>query len=520
MRGDRPPTAWGEMERVALMGTRREQSVLPEIAPALDDLLAGLSGAGAEHALLGAAGTLDLYEQIGRIPARSRPETGAQAPPETMPPCPPRAAGCLAQMLEGTLSGLMPEFLHEMHRAGMRIPDTLLPNMLAYGYKRAAMRRPIVAVLGRRGRWLASHHDSWNYAAIDSGKWSSIRKAWEDAPAAQRPHLVAQLRAENPEQGRALVESVWRGENDQRRLQLIRQLEIGLSMADEPLLESALDDRSDLVRRKAAEIVACLPDSRLCQRMIGYVPRYLAWTPQETRQITVSMPPVTPEMRRNGIIGMKNQTAARVRSQEIIQLVGGVPLAYWREQWDADARVILRAIPTTSWPRTLTSGFCQAAVRQNDAGWAQAIIEESGITNITAKLIPILDAQMVHGLMLRTLNETESGEFPRNSALVSLLRRHNEGWDLALSRRLLDHFVCQFRTTSDARGPNHLVRELFLKFGRQADPALFDYAVTALGSPEKLGCWRNTAVEFLHALRFRREMREALFQKPSAVNSR
>jgi hypothetical protein len=64
------------------------------------------------------------------------------------------------------------------------------------------------------------------------------------------------------------------------------------------------------------------------------------------------------------------------------------------------------------------------------------------------------------------------------------------------------------------------VRELFLKFGRQADPALFERAITALGSPEKLGCWRNTAVEFLHALRFRREMREALFQKPSAVNSR
>ena len=511
MRGERAPTAWAEMERAALMGTRREQMDLPQIDPALDDLLAGLSGGGAEHALLSAAGTLDLYEQIGRIPARTRPETGAQPPPETMPPCPPRAAGCLAQMLEGTLSGLMPEFLHEMHRAGMRIPDTLLPNMLAYGYKRAAMRLPILAVLGRRGRWLAAHHESWRYAALDPGKWSTIRKAWEDAPAAQRPHLVAQLRAENPENGRALLESVWRGENDQRRLQLIRQFEIGLSMADEPLLESALDDRSDLVRRKAAEILACLPDSRLCGRMAGYVPSYLAWTPQETRQITVSMPPVTPEMRRNGIIGMKNQTPARVRSQEIIQLVGGVPLDYWSDHWDADARAILQAIPTTSWPRTLTSGFCQAAVRQNSAAWAQAIIEEFGITNITAKLIPILDAQMVHALTLRTLNETEPGEFPRNSALVSLLRRHNEGWDLALSRRLLDHFVCQFHATAGARGPNHLVRELFLNYGRRADPDLFDYAVAALGDPEKLGCWRNTAAEFLHTLHFRREMRLSVY---------
>jgi hypothetical protein len=510
MRASTPRSAWSELERVALMGTRREPMELPQIAPALDEFLAGLGGADAEHALLSAAGTLDLYEQIGRVPARTRPETGALPPADTLPPCPPRAADCLAQMLAGSLGGLMPEFLTEMERAGLRIPDTLLPNMLAYGYKRAALRPLILAVLGRRGRWLAAHHDSWRYAALDAGRWSTIRKAWEQSSAVQRPHLVNQLRAENPEQGRALVESVWRAENDQRRLQLIRPLETGLSMADEPLLESALDDRSRLVRRKAAELLARLPDSRLCRRMSGYVPRYLAWTPQETRQITVSLPKVTPEMRRNGIVGAQNQKPARVRSQEIIQLVGGVPLDYWQDHWGIDLFAILRAIPTTSWPRTLTSGFSQAAVRQNNAAWAQAIIEELDVTNVTMKLIPVLDSQLVNSLTLRALNEAAPGEFARNGALISLLRRRTDGWEIGLSQRLLLHFESYFRVTADARGPNHLVRELFLKFGRQTDPALFEQAAEALGDPEQLGCWRNTAVDFLHALRFRSEMREAL----------
>jgi len=55
------------------------------------------------------------------------------------------------------------------------------------------------------------------------------------------------------------------------------------------------------------------------------------------------------------------------------------------------------------------------------------------------------------------------------------------------------------------------VRELFMNYGRRADPDLFDYAVAALGDPEKLGCWRNTAAEFLHTLHFRREMRLSVY---------
>ncbi len=41
----------------------------------------------------------------------------------------------------------------------------------------------------------------------------------------------------------------------------------GLSMADEPFLERALDDRDAQVRRRAAELLAGLPDSRLAARL-------------------------------------------------------------------------------------------------------------------------------------------------------------------------------------------------------------------------------------------------------------
>lgn len=507
-------SAWSELERVALLGTRRESVHIPDVAPALDALLSSLNREDGEHALLSIAGTLDLYEQIGRMPGRLRPDSAARAPQESMPACPPHAASYIAQMLEGPLRNLMPEFLQELQKQGMRLPDTLLPNMLAYGHKRTMVRPFILPVLGRRGRWLAGHHQSWTYATVDPGSWSSIRSAWEQASAAQRSSLVSQIRAADPAQGRALVESTWRGENDQQRLLLIKQLETGLSMEDEPLLETALDDRSRLVRRRAAELLSHLHDSRLCRRMIDYVPRYLSWTPEQTRRITISLPDVTPAMRRSGIVGANSKVPARVRSQEIIQLVSGVPLDYWTDSWKIEAREILRAISTTSWPRTLTAGLSLAAVRQSDPLWARAIVDELGITAATAKLIAVLEYRDVKAQTLRALNETDVAEIAKDDPMIAIIRRWPGPWDVELGARLVEAFAGHFRATADSRAPSHLVREVFFKLARQAEPDLFSNAARQLGDSEALGSWRNTAVEFLHILRFRHDMLDALVQNP------
>jgi hypothetical protein len=508
------PPAWSELEHTALLGTRRAALQMPAVAPALDALLAEIQGGDQEHILLGTAGTLDLYEQIGRLPARVRPDRWAGAPQEDLPACPPQVAAFITQMFEGGLHSLMPEFLGELRKANLRLPETLLPNLLAYGAKRSNMRPLVLPLLGNRGRWLAAQHDKWGYAAVDANSWPSIRAAWEKATQAQRPALVAQLRVENPGQGRALVESTWRAENDQVRLLLIKELETGLSMADEPLLETALDDRSRMVRRRAAQMLAQLPPSRLCRRMIDYVPLYLAWTPGQTRQIAISLPDVTPEMRRNGIVGTNSSVIARVRSEEIIQLISGVPLDYWAENWTADPRTIVRAISTTAWPRTLTSGFSAAAVRQKDSQWARAIIDELGLTVVTKKLIPVLEERDLKALTLRALNDAAGLELSRESDLLTILRSWPGSWDRELAAQILVVFARHFRATADLKMPHHLARDAFLQLGRKAYPALYETAVHELAEPQKLGPWHKPAIEFLRTLRFRRDMLAALQRIP------
>ncbi len=504
-------SAWSEMERVALLGTRRERLHLPDIAPDIDEVLAKIAGDDASRELLSTAGTLDLYEQIGRLPARQSPET-FPLPREDRRACSSLAASYLAQMLGGSLRNLMPEFLGALAGAGMRIPETLLPNVLALGQKNTKFRSYILPVLGNRGRWLAARHQSWRYAALDPASWTSIRQTWEETADVQKPALVAQLRELDPALGRALVESTWRAENDNRRLRLIKQIVIGLSIEDEPLLETALDDRSHLVRRQAAEWLAQLPGSRLCARMLTYAPLYLSWTPDQTRKITISLPHVSPAMRRDGIVGANSKVQARVRSREIIQLVSAIPLDYWTAAWETDPVTLLRAIPTTAWPRTLTTAFSIAAVRRQDAGWARLILDECGITPVTARLIAVLSPDDLNIITRRALVDENAGQLSKDSDLITIIRRWTGVWESEIALQLLLSFARYFKETAGARVAINTHREVFLRLGRQTNPGIAAEAANLLGDPNELGCWRNTAVEFLRILRFRRDMLAALRQ--------
>lgn len=513
-------SAWSELERAAMLGTRRTRPKLPPIAPSLDRVLNQLESDDPAHDLLRAAGMLELYEQAGRIPARLQADRRPPPAAEERPPCPPAAARYLAQMLDSNLRDLLPEFLGALDGAGYRLPETLLPNMLAHGYTRSALRPLILPLIGNRGRRLAARHKQWHYAAVDPHSWQSVRRAWERASAARRPSLVAQLRAMAPDQGRALLESGWRAESDQQRLRLIKQLLASLSAADEPLLETALDDRSRLVRRQAADLLARIPGSRLSARVSAYVPRYLAWTPGETRQITVRLPQVTPAMRRDGVTGALNAKPAHARSQEIVQLIGSVPLAYWQEAWGCRPRELLEAIPSTAWPRTLTSGFALAAERQEDAAWSRRIIEVFGVTPVTTKLIPVLSPADLRALTLRSLASERvlpTGPGAHTSPLLNIVRRWPGPWDVETAARLVELFAARFRATAHEKRANaaalNTIGDRFLSLARQAEPELLPEAQRLLGDTEKLGCWRSTAREFLYLLSLRREMLEVLSER-------
>ena len=123
-------------------------------------------------------------------------------------------------------------------------------------------------ILGVRGRWLAAKNPKWR-------KYAGVNEAAEPDGALGDRRIAratgarsGALRETDPGRARELVASTFAADPADQRAKFVGELARGLSMEDEPFLEAALDDRSKEVRRQAAELLRCLPESRLCLRMI------------------------------------------------------------------------------------------------------------------------------------------------------------------------------------------------------------------------------------------------------------
>ncbi len=501
-------TAWNETIKTALLGTNRaELPALNEIVPnhnALGQLLTRLPPQEDAATLLGVAGAVALHQQTGWQPRQNVPLTPTPQLND-LPVCPPHIGHQLDQLLEGSQSALLPEMLDALAQSGCRVPEPLLPSLLEKGKKFSRIRPSLLAVLGHRGRWLAAQNPEWRYASPEMESWAGLLAEWETAVPVQRQTLLRQLRNTQPEYGRQILEHTWKSNSGMVRHQIIKILETNLSLADEPFLEAALDDRNHLVRRTAADLLAKLPTSRLAQRMIQHVAGVLTWTPHKERAITIRLPQtISPTMLRDGIPAFKPEQQTKMQSRLLTQMIGSVPLTYWCETWQKTPAEIVQAVLHSGWPRTLTAAFSTAAIRQNEAAWAEALIFASQFNVSTGRLIPVLPTETCFALMQQAAQQ--STLLTRPNPLYIFLQHWPQPWSVAMGEFWLDLFAQHLQQTKD-QAPDPTLNSLLRRFGQKCDPVLADTAVTKLTTiPGLNSAWQKTIRDLCQTLQLRRDL--------------
>src|SRR5690606_7489132 len=113
-----------------------------------------------------------------------------------------------------------------------------------------ALRGPLLRLAGVRGGWLAAQHAGLHEVFAEPGR-------------------------RDPATARLLLTRAGQEEPDPGRADLLAALAGHLEPGDEPLLEAALDDRRSEVRRRAACLLALLPDSAFAARMRDRAARWL-----------------------------------------------------------------------------------------------------------------------------------------------------------------------------------------------------------------------------------------------------
>jgi hypothetical protein len=507
-----PGPLWKELATAALLGSERQSPALPGAGSPLGDVLAGIDGSDRERSLLAAAAAVSLYLRAGRLPPPlRRPEE--PCPDDDVPGAGRQAALHLEAMLGGEYRDVLPEWLEAVARAGKRAPEESLPDLLDLGRNQRDLRQAILPVLGKRGSWLAAQNTEWSWVAGEDE-----REVWETGARPARILVLERLRSSDPDLARELLLSTWTSEPPEERAAFIGTFAAGLSQADEPFLEAALDDRRKEVRSTAASLLACLPGSRLAGRMLERL-RPLVRLEQKrgllgigrTLEVGITLPDACDRaMVRDGI-EPKAPPGRGEKAWWLEQMIGAVPARVWCEMSGAAPPQLVEA-GRGEWKAALVGGWMTAARRHRDLAWTEALLSGAGrIDQSMELLVEVLPRERREALAVELL-EKEGGPLGYGHPALIVLRQCPRPWSVELARAALSAVRRRISGGGASHQKDWEFRELLHgQFGLLAPVSMVDEAVDGWPAEGQVWqFWSAAADRFLKVLQFRHEMLKEL----------
>jgi hypothetical protein len=464
---------------IALIGTQRQPFIPISTDGNLGKLLASVDTTNQEAALLSTVAIVTMYQQAGQLPITNY-ELRIIEPCELedFPHCSDRTGYYLSLMLNGEHQQLLPELLDRLADLGQRVHETSLPSLLDLGKRQSDLREAISKVLGKRGHWLAAQNPEWNYVA------SEDESAWETGSKAARLMWLTKLRRQEPEQARQLLESTWKQESASDRTAFLESFSNNLSMADEPFLESLLDDRSKEVRRVTVDLLTCLPESRFCQRAIARVQDLIKLHHEGNQQyFTVDLPEAhTPEMLRDGIEAKSNDSQVGDRASWLLKMLTSTPLSFWCQHFTMSTEDLVQAANHSQSDCLVLQGWIAAAQKTGNLVWLQALVEfseqEEEVNRIAGQPLAdslILDSQQ----QAAVIHLLKNPDLAFSNLFKSLLFRNKTIWNEEVSAIVLEIIITtldRFITTSQLMSHYWGISEFIRDTAKYIAPSLIPAA--------------------------------------------
>ncbi|MTW21904.1 DUF5691 domain-containing protein [Allochromatium palmeri] len=438
-----------------LIGTDRRAPEWPNADGELGRLLIQIqaeTSTSPETTALRLAGVLAVCAAAG-----FRPPTTDRPPPL---PCPEDARSVAAEPeLVATLRAILDEgpdalrvlALQRLDAAGYLLPPRLLPQALTLGVQQTDLRPWLPLVVGERGRWLACLHPEWS-PALTLDETPPDPNWWDSGTLDQRCRFLAAQRRRDPAEARERLAQTL-GETDARgRTRLLAELETGLSLEDQDVLETCLQDRSKEVRRQAGALLARLPDSRYVARLTERVGACLGQTRKRLRQVPTIEPPnaFEPDWALDAIeeTAPKGESLGQ-RAWWLYQLARALPLDWWTRQTGLDPSGCVRWAKSTDWELALLRAWSEALARTPALAWTEAVLNRLPVEGLVLDPLDLVERLPAAECETYWLDLIERP--PRGLTLGLLLTRFIQGrmreGQTALSvpgaRRLLDRLYRQ-----------------------------------------------------------------------------
>jgi hypothetical protein len=491
------------LTRLALVGTARQSDPPADLPPGAGAIVTKLAELPLERRVLLAGGARAAAAMAGHLPGDHKASV-LVSPPETLPPCSPKAARLIGDMLQGHHEELLAEAFGLLERARQRLPHSLLPSALRVrgDENRVAAR----AVLGERGAWLARMNDSWSWAAGATATEAidELAKAWEDGSPVQRRAIFARARRVDVPRARGWLETTWASEKADEREALLSLLSEGLGNEDEAFLETQLRDRASGVRAIAQTLLARLPASAYVRRMTERADAMV-----DLREGLDVRPPdaVDDAAERDGVL---RKPPAGVGAKEfwLVACFGAVPPPHWSARFRADPNALVAAAEASDWGAAVCEGWTRAALISRDATWLLALwgywqrTDEKGTPRVAGELLVQIVSTLPPALAtscVEPLFENAKTRIELATALAAL----PTPWPSAIGDRFVKHLREEVRNpTAGAVRTLALLRKAALAL----PPACFEACLAPIEVPDTMVAWQRGLADFSDLIRLRNDL--------------
>ena len=303
-----------------------------------------------------------------------------EPPADDRPAAPGPANATLLRLLAAPDPALIEEWAQLALTHGVRVDSATAPLVLEWWARQPRRAESVFAALGHRGEWLASLNADWQKPVATLDIPADADDVWQSGKSAERLAILTSVRRLDPARALALVESTWQKDGANDRQRFLEVLAGHPSMADEPFLEAALDDRSKVVRRQAATVLARIPGSRLQQRLAESAKAIVTVQTRSTllgrsRSQVVLVPPESfaASWERDGIEERQPEGVGQ-RAWWMRQILAGAGLAVWSERTGMTPDAILESLEKDDYFGDALPALVGAAISARDPEWSAALV--------------------------------------------------------------------------------------------------------------------------------------------------
>ena len=304
--------------------------------------------------LLLRAGCYAVAEQVGFEPETVCETYSLPQLPESRPAISPRLTECLKKLLK-EFSDSPQVSIHVLNRVdnvNLRFSAETLPDLLSAFSQRRMFKEDahamILALIGQRGRWLATKNPDWYWASdqpIDekNGNSTELESIWNEGTFRGRESALKTIAKIDAAKAKQLLAETWKNEKAEHREAFLNTLSRQFDDGDVLFLEEILKDRSGSIRQTAATFLAQLPESNYAARTLERAEEILV---AGTKPNTLCIKPPTEFTKTMKADALEEKPPRGVGEKAwwTSESLRRVPLTHWEKRFQMGPREILAVI--------------------------------------------------------------------------------------------------------------------------------------------------------------------------------